>query len=296
MKILLIAPDSKLPNLALMKLSAYHQAQGDTIGFHIPDPDIVYGSIIFHKNKGWAEQWKRMYPDSAVIVGGPGFDPKVKLPPVIEAWAPDQNLYSSKYSIGRVTSGCPRRCSFCMVSLLEPDGIRYIQSPAKIWKPGTILRLLDDNILAMESAFWEVNNFCLSQKVTIHFEYLDARLLTDSLAFGLAQMKHEYSCIHFSWDQTKDEPLIRRGIERMTNARVAPGRLTFLVYLHDEASIPDAIYRWKILRELGVTPFLMVNNEKRTPLLRKIARRGCRPMIWRYMTAEELFSDTPRKT
>ena len=191
MKVLFIAPDSKLPNLAIMKLAAYHQSRGDTVGFCINDPDIVYGSIIFRKNKGWAEQWKRMYPDSKVIIGGPGFDPAVKLPPEIEKTPPDQNLYDSKYSVGRVTSGCIRKCPFCMVQLLEPEGIRYIQGPEQIWKKGTILRLLDDNILAMPQAFWDVYSFCKKFKVKIHFEYLDARLVTEDIAEALGKMRHE---------------------------------------------------------------------------------------------------------
>ncbi|WP_172618634.1 hypothetical protein [Candidatus Methanomassiliicoccus intestinalis] len=38
MNVLLIDADSKIPNLALMKLSAYHKALGDDVGFSISDP------------------------------------------------------------------------------------------------------------------------------------------------------------------------------------------------------------------------------------------------------------------
>ena len=50
MRISLIDVDSKIPNLALMKLSAYHKQKGNQVGFNISDPDQVYVSCIFKKN------------------------------------------------------------------------------------------------------------------------------------------------------------------------------------------------------------------------------------------------------
>ena len=41
-KILLIDVDSKIPNLALMKISAYHKSIGDAVGFNVEDPDKIY--------------------------------------------------------------------------------------------------------------------------------------------------------------------------------------------------------------------------------------------------------------
>ena len=49
MNIGLIAVDSKYPNLALMKISAYHKAQGDYVEWYTPFQhyDIVYVSKVF---------------------------------------------------------------------------------------------------------------------------------------------------------------------------------------------------------------------------------------------------------
>lgn len=288
MKILLIAPDSKFLNLAMMKLAAYHRARGDKVGLTISEPDLIYGSILFHKNRGWANQWKALYPNAKIIIGGPGYDPLVRLPLDIERTPPDQNLYNSKYSIGRVTSGCFRKCPFCVVPIMEPKGIRYIQGPEQIWKEGTILRLLDDNILAMPQAFWDVYSFCKKYDVKIHFEYLDCRLVTENIASALRDMKHDGK-IKFSFDISSDEKEIRRGISRLKAAGCRPPQIQFLIYLHDEKSIPDAMYRWNIIRDEGCETFIMVNNENRTERLRKIAKRGCRPAIWRGMTTEQVF-------
>ena len=72
MNILLVDVDSKIPNLALMKLSTYHKTKGDNVKIQILNknqvenpnigntnnrvnsdiyPNKIYGSIIFKKNK-----------------------------------------------------------------------------------------------------------------------------------------------------------------------------------------------------------------------------------------------------
>jgi len=55
----LIDFDSTIPNLALMKISTYHKAlgdkvtlsQGEHVGFRDTEPDKIYASIIYKKNK-----------------------------------------------------------------------------------------------------------------------------------------------------------------------------------------------------------------------------------------------------
>ena len=54
----LIDVDSKLPNLALMKISSYHKAQGDQVEWYTPfeQYDIVYKSKIFSFTEDFG-QW-----------------------------------------------------------------------------------------------------------------------------------------------------------------------------------------------------------------------------------------------
>ena len=49
MRIGLVDVDSKIPNLALMKLSAHHKARGDSVEFHMPlaHYDRIYASKVF---------------------------------------------------------------------------------------------------------------------------------------------------------------------------------------------------------------------------------------------------------
>ena len=47
MRVLLVDVDSKIPNLALMKIGAWHKTQGDETGLVMCDPDKVYISCVF---------------------------------------------------------------------------------------------------------------------------------------------------------------------------------------------------------------------------------------------------------
>ena len=274
----------------MMKIYTYHKARGDIIGFNVDDPDIIYISILFSKNKWMANGPRMEYPNAKIIVGGPGYDPTVKLPYEIEGCAPDHNLYpNSKYSFGRVTSGCPRKCPWCIVPKLEPNGIRFIQNPKDIWKKGTILRLLDDNILASPEHFWMIHDFCLENKVKLDFEYLDIRFITPEIARGLKELKH-YNGIWFGFDMKNIEKAVINGIKILKSAGFGDRAIHFLVYCEDENMIPDAMQRWEILRDLKVEPFLMINIDKsNSKRMRRIQQKGQRPGRWRGMSTEEVF-------
>lgn len=285
LRVLLIGSDSSIPNLALMKISAYHKSKGDEVGFKIRDPDLIYISRIFKRGS----HNSTIYPGVKVIQGGPGYDESIRLPPEIEQTPPDPNLYQSKFSIARITSGCPRRCHFCMVHKLEPLGIRYIMPPGPQWKTGTVLRLLDDNILAMPEAFWEVHRFSTENKIKIHFEYLDIRLVTPKIAKGLKEIYH-YDYLYFAWDYTHDETKIFKGFETLKEAGVNIHRTIFLLYCEDIDMLQDVRYRFEIVRDqMGALPFIMVNMDNKNKVLARIGRKGCNKKSIRKMTIDQIF-------
>jgi len=64
--------DSKIPNLALMKLSAFHKSNGDHVEFYSPlfkeKYDIIYASKVFKfSDDGYLDKTK-------MIIGGSGYD------------------------------------------------------------------------------------------------------------------------------------------------------------------------------------------------------------------------------
>lgn len=70
MKVRLLATDSKIPNLAIMKISSYHKKRGDDVAWYQPlfdreDTDILYESKIFTFTPEY-----EYYPDNAKIIRG----------------------------------------------------------------------------------------------------------------------------------------------------------------------------------------------------------------------------------
>lgn len=125
-RILLIDADSTIPNLALMKISAYHKAIGDIVGFDVEDPDKVYCSIIFKKNRHMADGLRFLYPNADIDIGGSGYDLKKTLPDCIESMTPDYTIYpDNKSYYGFTSRGCIRHCPFCIVHDKE-GGFRRI--------------------------------------------------------------------------------------------------------------------------------------------------------------------------
>lgn len=104
------------PNYALMKISAYHKAKGDSVEWWDPakDYDLVYSSKIFD----FTEENKDLPPDT--IKGGTGYDIEKKLPQEIDDMYPDYSIYPDcDYAIGYITRGCPNKCPWCYVPRKE---------------------------------------------------------------------------------------------------------------------------------------------------------------------------------
>lgn len=91
MKIGIIAVDSKYPNLALMKISAYHKKLGDQVEWYsaFEHYDKVYMSKIF----SFTPDYGYYVNADEVEKGGTGYDINKKLPSYIENLQPDYTLY-----------------------------------------------------------------------------------------------------------------------------------------------------------------------------------------------------------
>ncbi len=296
--IMLVDLDSKIPNLALMKLSTYYKKKGHAVSFakfkkdtcldlFTQQADEVFASLIFSYHLDRAAYLQSFFPDA--VIGGPAFDPKIRLDPEIERESPDYSLYPDyKDSVGYVTRGCIRRCHFCVVPLMEPDGIRFIQWPRHFYRGG-ICRILDDNILAEKAIFMYVAAWATDLKITVLFDTLDIRFVDPEIAVALRGMRHNNRTLNFSFDYTRIEAIVRKGVRTLMDAGFHPRKLKFYIYCENEDQIPDAKYRFSVIREMNCEPFLMVNPDYLTPRLRKIRRRGVSPAIYRGLTDDEVF-------
>jgi hypothetical protein len=300
-KTLLIDVDGLLPNLALMKLSAFHRRQGDEtfllrltrywykhfakpldmrINTMVGVPDQAYISCIFSKNRSNALSMRVLLESMGVPVdvGGVGVDLEKCLPSEVEHVMPDYSLYpSQEYSLGYTSRGCIRKCPWCIVWRKE-GSVREWASLSEFLDPKhDKVILLDNNLLAApncEKVLLEL----ITRRIKVCFtQGLDIRLLNDSNARLLSLCKYRnYNWTHrrlyFSFDSLEEEPAVLEGIKRLRGHNVPPKRLLFYVLVgygpgpeaYDYAYFLEHDYhRFEVLRDQGALPYIMVYNGRR---------------------------------
>jgi len=251
----IVAVDSKIPNLALMKLAAWHKAQGDSVKLYEPlfdKPDRLYASKVFDFTSDYA-----YFPDGVELVrGGTGYDLTAELPAEAEAMFPDYELFGCDYAIGFTTRGCIRLCPFCVVPRKE-GMIRAVGDIHDFWRGQEQLMLLDNNLTALPERFELVVGQLIKERVKVDFSQgLDIRLLTLEMARQLAQVRL-WKRIHFAWDDAGIERSVRLGIEILKQGGVSLHDVTFYVLIGYNSTPEEDLHRVETLRALNVNPFVM---------------------------------------
>ena len=264
-RILLVDVDSKIPNLALMKISAWHKVRGDEAGFCIENPDKVYISCVFSKNAGQARGISKLYPDAEIDIGGSGVNLSKQLPVEIENIKPDYDLYPSEYSQGYTTRGCNRRCPFCIVYQKE-GRIQIRQHPEEFHDNRFGVCMIMDNNLLQAPHYWvhKVLRWFPDQGIKmLSPQGWDARLLTEEYAGMLKDVKHADGILRLAWDNREDEPEIIRAIQLLKEAGFKQTRdISFYVLAGYNSGFEDALYRCNRLKEMGVNAFVMPYHKK----------------------------------
>lgn len=284
MNVALIDVDSKMPNLALRKIWAWHEKRGDKVWYlHISLVkfythvrfDKVYISCVFSENADKARRLASMFPSAEVGVGGYGVN-GAKLPDEIEHTMP--NYTNMDFSMGFTSRGCIRRCEFCDVWRKE-GGIHDHSPVGEFWHPShRKVVLLDNNFLA--SPKWRENlQFIIDRDLKVNFNQgLDIRLVNEENAAMLAECrfynwKFTYRQLHFAFDMPEIEFEVRRGVQILEDAGVRPRKLMFYMLVGFNTTFEQDQRRFNVLRELGTDPFVMVyNNRRDIPILRHFAR------------------------
>jgi len=288
-KVLLIDVDSKIPNLALMKISAYHKAQGDEVGFGITDPDKVYASVIFKKNRHLVDGLRFYYPNAEIDVGGSGYDLKKILPDEIEAMTPDYSIYPDNTTYyGFTTRGCIRHCHFCIVPRKEGRFRRLYDTPTEALKAimgteakYTSITFLDNNILADKGWFLALADELSTRGMKVDFNQgLDIRLMDSEIAEALAKLR-PINDWKFAFDSMDYKDDVLRGIGILSAAGIdTKNDCIFYVYTHDDAAVDDAVERMRILKENNASAYVMLNMD--VPKTTRMAdlKRWSRPWLF----------------
>lgn len=236
------------PNYALMKISAWHKAHGDTVEWFTPcfRYDCVYSSKVFTFTP------EDPYLPPETIKGGTGYGVYDELPAEIDAMFPDYSIYPEcHYAIGFLTRGCIRNCPWCVVPKKE-GSIRPYRSWREIKRTDSRdIVLMDNNVLAHP---WGVSQLesMIGQDVRIDANQgVDSRLVTPEIARIFAKLKW-IRFIRTACDTDSSMESVGRMVELLKSEGVKPYRIFVYVLVKD---ILSAERRVLFLRNLGVEPF-----------------------------------------
>lgn len=255
MKIALIQVDGKQPNLALMKLSAWHKAQGDLVDLS-PVPGIHYDRAYKAKVFDFSPEYRYKINADEIVQGGTGYDLTSALPPEVEAIYPDYAAFGVDHAVGYTTRGCVRHCPFCVVPAKE-GLIHRVADLSDFWRGQERVQLLDNNLTASPKDFERTCQQLIDAKVRVDFSQgLDLRLITVEQARLLKKVRR-YKQVHFAWDNMREETEIRAGLERLRQADFPMSAVMVYVLIGFDSTPEQDLYRVETLRGLGVDPFVM---------------------------------------
>ena len=236
------------PNYALMKLSAYHKAQGDHVEWWIPmvKYDRVYSSKIFT----FSPEDPMLPPDT--IKGGTGYGILDELPPEVDAMFPDYSLYPDcDHAIGFLTRGCIRKCPWCIVPKKEGN-IR----PYRAWnevkrRECRDIVFMDNNVLACDWGIEQMEDM-IGEDVRIDFNQgMDARLITPEVAEIISRLKW-IRFVRMSCDTDAMLDTVLEKVDLLKQHGVKPYRVFVYLLVQD---IKSAEHRALALRNAGVDVF-----------------------------------------
>ena len=251
------------PNLALMKISAWHKYLGDTVVWWEPlitsQCDLIYSSKVFDFTPN------NPYLPPTAIRGGTGYidlPPNKSLPQAIDDMYPDYSIYPDcDYAIGYLTRGCINRCRWCVVPAKEGN-IHPYRTWEQIVRPDSKkLVLMDNNILACEHGISQLESLIGSGYAIDLNQGMDARLVDEQVADIIARLDW-IRFIRFSCDQKSQIEAIMHVASLLEERGLRPYHL--FVYLLVTADIDDAAYRVEQLKQLkGINIYAQAERNTR---------------------------------
>lgn len=270
----LIDVDShNFPNLCLMKLSAYHKAQGHQVCFWNPlfYFDVVYKSRVFTDT--YSKDNITVRNAGQVIKGGTGYGSGPDLPDEIEHSYPDYSLYPqySETAYGFLSRGCPRGCGFCIVGGKEGRKSRKVADLSEFWRGQREIKLMDANLLACPDHEKLLLQLAKSRALVDFSQGLDIRLITRDNVALLNQVRTK--TVHFAWDNP-DEDLTRYFRQFLEWTSIKNPRLRRVYLLTNYGSTHEQdLYRVETLRQMGFDPYVMIYEKPTAPPITRHLQR-----------------------
>lgn len=255
------------PNLALMKISAWHKRRGDRVEWcnFLKHYDKVYMSKVFDDT--YSQDELTAINADEIIKGGTGYGLDNKLSREIEHTMPDYSLYGiTDTACGFLTRGCPRGCPFCIVSKKEGRKSVKVADLSEWWNGQKNIKLLDPNILACVDHLGLLKQLSNSQAWVDFTQGLDARSLSEENISLLNSIKVKE--IHFAWDLMKQSDKVISGLElyaKLCSRHPHGYNASVYVLTNFNTSMEENLYRIYKLRGMDYDPYVMIYDKANAP-------------------------------
>jgi hypothetical protein len=299
--ILLADADSRIPNLALMRLATHFRALGEGVRLVRPtdrrslfDPrhTRALGSSVFGFAAKARSAMEREW--GSIEWGGTGVRVDSSLAEVDSAvdWdrvAPSYDLYPEfTASLGFLTRGCRLRCGFCVVPTKEgrPSAVASVRD---VWRgdghPKRLLLLDNDAFAPSLRSHWRdaVDEIRAGAFRVCFSQGLNLRLIDDESAAAIATLEYRDNefrerRLYTAWDSLGDESIFRRGIATLDRHGVpAKHLLVYMLVGYDPRETWEALfYRFTEMVALGCRPYPMVYDRSARPDLAAFQRWAVR--------------------
>lgn len=268
------------PNLALMKISAFHKAQGDHVEWHNPwfHYDLVYMSKVFSNE--YTKDYELPIDADRIIKGGSGYAFSVESgkevyapeldPPLsdkVSNMFPDYSIYE-EYGIkdtayGYLTKGCPRGCAFCHVVSMQGRAVYTVARLRDFWNGQKYIELCDPNITASKDWDMHMKDLIDSKSYVTFSQGLDIRMLTPEKIEDLNHLK--WKRIHFAWDRPQED--LRQKFLSLKEHLKRCRRDTVSCYIltNFDSTYEQDLERVMFIRSLNIQPYVMIYRKDTAP-------------------------------
>jgi hypothetical protein len=266
MKVVLYDIDSRIPNLALMKLSSFYKNKGHHVQLSkkpwmIPS-DRYLASSVFNSTKSLnqVQQLRQLYGDK-IIIGGTGVDLKTTLPEEIDRCFPDYDLYAhTHYALGFLTRGCNKRCAFCVVPKTEGHlRPNYSNFDGFVPKGQQNVMLLDNNLLAAPNVNdlleeMVIRQFHINFSQTLDIQYLTEEVYSKLKMVNSVNSRFTRKMIYFSCNTVKQAEEFVRKSDQLRG--FGKGQVTAVVMFGFNTRLSQDFTILKTMKKLGIIPFV----------------------------------------